>query len=1763
MTNGSLPEAFTCPMCTAAVNRTVTSHCTNCGIDLNDPAIAQVFEADAALATFQSRYDELAARWQQWISHREALIDHLNLTRIDPRYARPVQPPEPQQHQNPAPSPATMAPHPDDAVAQEPAPAEQSVAQEEGEPQPVRSPVAVDTVSRPAPERHTPRILTAPVLLGVSGASLLIAAAVVFVAITWETFFPLGQGLLILAVSAGVATLALWLKRLTLVITSGAVGVVAMAFAGISVIAFDREAQLLGTFTTPIALLVTCAAGLVLARLMIRWVNATSALALIGAAVGFTAATVAETSASTGVVWALAGAGTAAITAATTSLWRGKPARAIIRWGVVAWLSLSAVVPLVFAAVAWNASATVAPAALAPLAVLVALMRWWPRLSAAPLVFLAPWVGTVAAVNADAQWWAVASIFGASLAVVVAARRYLPQSAIHAVGLALTPGVVGMVVVALAAIAALVSNIAADWGTSALAADAGVEFDTGLWSGVATVTAALAVLMFRLHKPEGWTGRVPMLGPVLVVAGLGGVAYGVADVIAPGQANGYALALTCAAVIAAATGLVWAQGSADRLVYHYLAIAVLVAAEIYGVFALYRVEVMWWAGVLIAVAPLVALVVLSRLHPRAASAPVAFLAPLVGAAVVANIGGSGWQQFATLATVAALTVAVARWMPSTVRNSVMVSVSPALAALVVVAGLQAVAMVVTIGVGIIDTVTGLSASVPDVLNLWAAFAAAAGGLACFATRSWPTRPGWWPAIDVAGSIMVTTAWGVLALAATRDFLPDHAGTIVVAASVAAAGMVASMALWEGRNAQRVSRWTAIVFLTLAGLHGSFTLASGDTLWWSGLLIALTPLAVLAVLAVWWPRLTLGSVALTLTAVAMGLTVNLGGTPVQTAVAAAAVVAAVLWGGVTLPRAWKVPIIAGLAPALVWALAVSLWSVVALIERLTLGTTELGLDLWVSATAALTGIAFGALPHWRLPQFLMWTTSILGAVVVICGAAALTLVMADAWGSAALTSLSLSGLVAALAAAGFIVLWSTSAARWTNGIGAAVLLTVAGVNGAFAFADPSTTWWFALSVALLPIAVLVGFGRWWPRIVLGPAAFLFTVIAAATAARLDIHPHGWVAFALVATAALAWSAPLLSPRRRLPILAGLVPAMSAGVLHVGVLTGIALARMLSGATGLIEPQAALWAGASMVALALVMAASRTWEVSVLVTRTANVLGAIASVSAAVTFTTFAAVQWPGDAVVTAAAGLGASLVAAVTMKLWVTRAARWTAGLGALAWFTIAALNMVADIAASRVEWWHGLAVIAAAVAVLVAAARWWPAATLGPASLLVTWSALAAVAGHGLSFEVVVFAAATAVAVVTWVAHFLHRKYATPVMYGAALVASLTAAVLVFYTLVGLGRMVTTAFGGESTDVSTWILVSAAVAFGAILAWKPARAHLGWVALPFVFLAAANVPSLWAWSVLAGFALVAIAVGPRRRVTSAAAITYSLLACVWAAYDSGVFATAAAVTTVVALWSALRDTGWRRSTALVLAPVSGALATSMVAVALDAGADVAVALAMGTVLTMPIVAAAFGLDPRRTIAVSVVAVGTVAVPWFAPSVVVAGATVLLAGAAWLALAALGVVAGRLVSVAVLSVGSALILADADVAIIEAYTAVPAVGLLAVGLWWMYDRPEVHTLKALGPGLSMALVPSFVAMVLQPDSLARTLILTAATIALALLGVLLKWFAPILATAVTAVVVAVTQIVAGDNLAIQVILSAIVGAVLMVIASTYERLKELR
>ena len=86
------------------------------------------------------------------------------------------------------------------------------------------------------------------------------------------------------------------------------------------------------------------------------------------------------------------------------------------------------------------------------------------------------------------------------------------------------------------------------------------------------------------------------------------------------------------------------------------------------------------------------------------------------------------------------------------------------------------------------------------------------------------------------------------------------------------------------------------------------------------------------------------------------------------------------------------------------------------------------------------------------------------------------------------------------------------------------------------------------------------------------------------------------------------------------------------------------------------------------------------------------------------------------------------------------------------------------------------------------------------------------------------------------------------------------------------------------------------------------------------------------------------------------------------------------------------------------------------------------------------------------------------------------------------------------------------LVASDVETVEAYTLPFGAVLLLAGLWWMRGRPEVTTVRALGSGLLLALLPSLPFALDEPTGLRALLLGIGAFVALAI-GAAKKWKAP--------------------------------------------------
>jgi hypothetical protein len=144
---------------------------------------------------------------------------------------------------------------------------------------------------------------------------------------------------------------------------------------------------------------------------------------------------------------------------------------------------------------------------------------------------------------------------------------------------------------------------------------------------------------------------------------------------------------------------------------------------------------------------------------------------------------------------------------------------------------------------------------------------------------------------------------------------------------------------------------------------------------------------------------------------------------------------------------------------------------------------------------------------------------------------------------------------------------------------------------------------------------------------------------------------------------------------------------------------------------------------------------------------------------------------------------------------------------------------------------------------------------------------------------------------------------------------------------------------------------------------------------------------------------------------------------------------------------------------------------------------------------------------------------------------------------------------RWVGPALLGVAYVVRLADLGVDVVEAYTAPFAVALLVVGLFAMRNR-DVASVRALGPGLTLALLPSLPQALGEPTSL-RALLLGLVAVALLGIGLVRRWRAPFASGAAVALVLIVANIGPWAFALPRWLLIAAVGAVAIAIGATWE------
>jgi hypothetical protein len=129
------------------------------------------------------------------------------------------------------------------------------------------------------------------------------------------------------------------------------------------------------------------------------------------------------------------------------------------------------------------------------------------------------------------------------------------------------------------------------------------------------------------------------------------------------------------------------------------------------------------------------------------------------------------------------------------------------------------------------------------------------------------------------------------------------------------------------------------------------------------------------------------------------------------------------------------------------------------------------------------------------------------------------------------------------------------------------------------------------------------------------------------------------------------------------------------------------------------------------------------------------------------------------------------------------------------------------------------------------------------------------------------------------------------------------------------------------------------------------------------------------------------------------------------------------------------------------------------------------------------------------------------------------------------------------------------LAESRVDVIEAYTAPFAVGLLGVGLWALRNR-DIGTVRALGPGVTLALLPSLPQALDEPTSL-RALLLGLAAVAFLAIGLMRRWQAPFVGGAIVTLLLVIANIGPWAMAMPRWVLIAVLGALAIGIGATWE------
>lgn len=687
-------------------------------------------------------------------------------------------------------------------------------------------------------------------------------------------------------------------------------------------------------------------------------------------------------------------------------------------------------------------------------------------------------------------------------------------------------------------------------------------------------------------------------------------------------------------------------------------------------------------------------------------------------------------------------------------------------------------------------------------------------------------------------------------------------------------------------------------------------------------------------------------------------------------------------------------------------------------------------------------------------------------------------------------------------------------------------------------DPAPAQLPAPSSTTPGMAVLLAIGG---VTLLATAALVFTAVVWS-----ELAPAAQAAV-LLAAAALSTVAALILQRRHLSAASGALGVTA--VIFVGVDVGAA-ARF-----GLLPLGEFGTTTAAVIAalFGLVLARSRVpW-----VATAAAIAGTIAM------FAGTAASLSPIDGRPAVAALITAAwaLALAATMPVWPTRPARSVALTASAFWLAIAGVVALVTLGDASEPLGATVAATIVPIAAFVVAGARWRTPLLAPASLLVSAvPAAILVRVDQIGFRVALATAVLAIAV-AYATSSIDQVRRNAIRIGIAPAAAFVAGACLFAAMFAITRVFDTLDGVDTALLDPWAAATVAVSLTALVVRASSPTARSWITLPAVLIVSAAVPAAVAWPMLAALAVVAVAVRSIVRPEPFAVLIIATAAVGWATDASWSIATTSAIAAAVGFWTA-------PELAARPARIMAAFSATLTGLAFGAFAhtvtpviDIALGVGLAAVFVAGLAAWWLGVDRPPTAVAMVAAVATLAVPPATSGPNAGGVLLLLAAGGWVGFAIARQRGARWVAALAGTVGASVLMAEAGVETVEAYTVTAAALLASAGIWWLAEDRRVRTFTALWPAVSIGLVPSILVLAADPSDTLRTVSLIVVAGALAGTGLATRWLAPMLAGAVTAIAVALIQLASLVGQLPRWVAFAAVGVLLVALAASYERQRQ--